>query len=141
MPISSQNQSLELNKDLLDAVRAGDVKNARRSIIMGADVNTIVDFAGAPLIITTFADSFEMASLLLDNGAHINARDIYGKTAVISCVMYRSKRVLKLLIQSNADLNVVDTHGRTALDYAIEHDWKEGARMLWLAGAKRSIEL
>ena len=83
------------------------------------------------LMITT---KYEIASILIKNGANINARDAFGKTALIRHVHNyvnkfayheESRKIIGLLLESGADANVVPYDGKTALKLARKSKDKE----------------
>ncbi len=137
----SSEQIYELNKELLNAIRRGDLNKARRCIIRGANADGIFDLGGTMLSHAVVGDDVNMVRLLLDRGADKDLKDLYGRTALIFTVLYRSKNALELLIDRGADVNLVDLHGKTALDYAIDHGWKEGIAILRSAGGLTSWEI
>src|SRR5262249_16052204 len=60
----------------------------------------------------------EVARVLLDGGAAINARDDRGQTALMGASSYGYEESIKLLIERAADVNLRDNQGRTALMHA-----------------------
>ncbi len=66
-----------------------------------------------------FSGHAEVAKLLIDRGADVNAADSFGgTTALIDAVMVGNGPVLRLLIETGADLDHQNQVGRTALDQA-----------------------
>lgn len=76
---------------------------------------------------------FNVAKLLIGAGIPVDkAHKFSGATPlIVSCIAENVEpRTVKLLLDNGADPAVVDSHGKTALDYAVEYDFKEKARIL-----------
>ena len=76
----------------------------------------------------------DMAQLLLDNGADINAK-CGGYNALMSFV--RNLDIVKWLVSKGADVNVKDDDGKTLLTIAIESGYYDVAEFLIDNGAKK----
>ncbi len=73
-----------------------------------------------PLLVALLRSNQELAQLLLNRGADINAKNEDGVTALME-VLYRGyppKSVVKFLLENGADRKVKDNAGKTAFDYA-----------------------
>lgn len=69
---------------LLDAIRADDLAEVRAQLAGGADPNTPEQTGATPLMLAAaYASSGEMLTLLLDEGADIEATDAVGATALL----------------------------------------------------------
>jgi hypothetical protein len=85
--------------------------------------------------------------MLLQHGADVHARDVYGRTALVDTLhglgMYHyrastttvQKECMQLLIEANADVNGRDNHGRTATHIAVEWGNLEYLQLLISNGA------
>lgn len=80
------------------------------------------------------ADS-DTISLLLRSGAHVNARDRKGRTALMYAARPHFVDAVKLLLHHGANVNARDTEGRTALGWSLSYNSSLRA-MLKRAGAK-----
>jgi ankyrin repeat protein len=62
----------------------------------------------------------EVVSLLLQNGADVNAKDVTGRTALISAAtgFGPNLEVVFLLLENGADVNAKNNDGKTALECA-----------------------
>lgn len=69
---------------------------------------------------------------LLTEGAHINARDLYGDTPLIKAVVAGNEAVVKLLLDNGADIEARDISSKTPIMAAYD---PEVARLLILKGA------
>jgi len=79
----------------------------------------------------------EIAELLIENGADVNARGFLGTATLHSAALDGHKEIVELLIAKGANVNVKDDGGKTPLDYA------EGeiADLLRKHGGKTGAEL
>ena len=59
-----------------------------------------------------------MVSFLIDSGARVNGKDVYGKTPLIIAASKGYFDIAKKLLDSGARLHSSDNEGFTALDYA-----------------------
>lgn len=85
------------------------------------------------------------AEIALDSGADPNARDKYGRTAMMVAIdrarsPLRAEEFVALLLDRGADPNARDTYGRTALMYAAEHGSRKAAALLLDRGADVSAQ-
>ena len=60
----------------------------------------------------------EMAKILLEAGADVNARNGMGGTCLIFAVTFNREGIAKLLIDHGAKTDAVDAQGHTALYHA-----------------------
>lgn len=80
----------------------------------------------------------EVARILLDAGANIEAKDEAGNTALITAASYGNTAVIRLLLEKGANMNATDPDGVTALMAAacdcgvIDKPYTDGALKLLL---------
>ena len=74
---------------------------------------------------------------LLDHGAHVNAKDENGYTALTHAATIGSADIAKVLIDHGADVNEIDNKDVTVLMHALENDHFEVVDILRQAGADR----
>lgn len=88
------------------------------------------DFKVAPLHSACATSNVEMAKLLLQNGANVNAMQMNDITPLHSAAHNGSLEMVKLLVSHHADQNAKTTDGKTAYDMAIEGSFEEIAKLL-----------
>ncbi len=132
-------------KDLFDAVQKGDIDTVIQSIRAGVPINErhFIDrfFAHLSALALAAANGDErMVSMLLENGAQVEPKSEYGKTAL----MYASEGglvpIMRLLINAGADVNRIygddfPHAGSPVLRYAIDSGSIDAVRTLIQAGA------
>lgn len=101
-----------------------------------------------------FKDKLEIITMLINNGADVNARSIdednskkyYGSEKIgidrpiHKAVLLSNIELLKLLISQDADINVEDFYSKTALRMACESGDLEIVQLLLSEGAKQNSE-
>jgi hypothetical protein len=82
----------------------------------------------------------DVASILIDKGVDVRARDEYAGTALHYAAEQERADVVKMLIGAGADVNGRDSLGRTALHYAAWFSSKDVVVALVENGASRNAE-
>jgi ankyrin repeat protein len=83
-----------------------------------------------PLHYAAFAGHGEIAALLLENGADVNARTPNGSTALMMAVYEGKEDVVKQLLARGADPVLKNDRGEGALDWAFKHERLAIARIV-----------
>lgn len=77
----------------------------------------------------------EIAELLIENGADVNARDASGRTPIFYTVYKNLEQMTKFLIARNADVNVLDSNHMSLLQTVIMNNALESSIALIENGA------
>ncbi len=105
--------------EIFDACRRGDL--AKAAVLYEASP-AVINMAGnkgfTPLIVAVYNDQPEMVDFLLLHGAHINAQDAAGNTALMGVAFKGYKAIAKKLIDAGADVNIRNSNGAPALTFA-----------------------
>jgi ankyrin repeat protein len=103
----------------------------------GVPINgSVVAWDGSTALhLATWGDKEDIAKLLIDRKADVNARDKWGATPLHEAAKQENSTVVKLLLDAKADVNAKDKRGKTPLDWAKESD-KEIIELLKKHGGK-----
>jgi ankyrin repeat protein len=126
----------------------------------GADVNASQAKFGTPLMIASglwivrrrvenigkrglpeawkareLAAPLEIATILVQAGAQVNARHLDGRTALMNAVQLGWTDLVRFLLDSGADVNLRDAEGRSVIDYVTPTRDTEIEQLLVAAGA------
>ncbi len=122
----------QLNAQLIDAAKKGQLDFVQQAIQGGAIINTIDDDYGRTALIWAAENGqLEILQYLIEEGANVNAESPGNITALIHAAAHGHLEVVQLLIANGADLNVKKRKGQfSALTYAIVNGHKEVAKLL-----------
>ncbi|MCS7208424.1 MAG: ankyrin repeat domain-containing protein [Fimbriimonadales bacterium] len=134
---------LERNEQLLRAVESGDIEQVRRALAGGAVVNARTKSGLTALSIAIIRGYDEIALLLIEKGASLDARDRSGdrenrhpgNSPVHYAAIYGRARVLQAMLDRGVSPNLRDRNGRTLLMMAAENRHRETVRLLLQRGA------
>ncbi|MDD3065529.1 MAG: ankyrin repeat domain-containing protein [Endomicrobiaceae bacterium] len=107
---------------------AEDNKSQCKSV---ADINSNPKHGVTPLISAVKKNNIEIAKMLIENGADVNA--VGGsekKTAIFFAVSDDNVEMAKMLISKGANLNVTDAYHETPLNIAVEKGNKKMINLL-----------
>jgi ankyrin repeat protein len=94
----------ELNDQLFEAVRKGDVAAVTAALDHGADVNAKFRYGTTALFKAAERGNAEITKILLDRGADTKVKDtFYGATAMSWAIDGKHVQVVRLLLEKNAD--------------------------------------
>ncbi|EAY17329.1 ankyrin repeat protein, putative [Trichomonas vaginalis G3] len=86
-------------------------------------------------VYSTNFDILSLCKYFLSNGANVNEKNEYGKTALHMAVINNYKDIAELLLSNGANINEKDEDGKTALHFAAINNSKEMVELLVSKGA------
>ena len=94
----------ELNDQLYEAVRKGDVAGVTAALDRGADVNAKFRYGTTALFKAAERGNVEITKILLDRGADVNVKDtFYQATAMTWAIDGKHTQVVRLLLEKGAE--------------------------------------
>jgi len=139
-------RTLELSTPLLFAVRSSAALETVRVLLgAGADPNIPGPRGETTLAASVAFSETDVLCELLAGGAHPNARDEKGATALTLTETRRGNprttlSLMAALLQHGADPNLADDNGWTALHYAAQGGDLEAVSLLLASGANAGME-
>ena len=92
----------------------------QRLIGAGADLNTGDKIRATPLFYAVLGGcDGEMIEILLKAGADVDARTVYGHTALMTAAAFGRREVVRLLMEAGADVQARTELGKTVLNGAV----------------------
>ena len=127
------------------ALEAGDVNASIKLIRLGADVNEkrgFGSYGSLHLHYVACHHKFDLAKLLLDNGAAVNATDSDHCTALHVAMKYERPQddMVHLLLSARANPNAQNAKGSTPLHFAAAHGHTSHVKLLLGASANANAQ-
>ena len=94
----------ELQKQVNEAARAGDLDQIQKTLELGANVNGGYYQEGPPLAVAVIALKVEAVRLLVDRGADVNVRGKWEQTPLHLAAFYDSMEITQILVENGADV-------------------------------------
>jgi ankyrin repeat protein len=127
-------------KEIIKAAKNGHV--ARLKELLACDP-TLIDArdrdGSTPLHCATWKGQLEVAALLIESGADVNAHnenDHWGTTPLHAAAHANQAAIAQLLIDHGANVNAADREGRTPMFHTTFHQAKAVAKLLEKLGAR-----
>lgn len=111
------NEQPECARSLQAAVVANDLESVKTLLAEGADVDEKEAASGSsPLITAALFGNVQIAEVLINAGANIDAKNNDGSTALHTAAFLCHPAVVKLLLENGADKSLRNNGGSTALE-------------------------
>lgn len=122
-------------KELLDAVRRGEITAVRQFIRHGAEPTWRDEEGGTALHISVFYNRMDVTNLLLSEGWPVDDRDHKRRTPLHLAAGAGRLEMMEVLLRWKARVDLPDENGHTALHLAALGGHLECARLLLAASA------
>jgi hypothetical protein len=126
------------DQSLLEAVDSGNLEDAREAIQRGANVDLRDDRGRTPLMIAAKGGRLDMARLLVEKGADVNAQSTGKAGSTVLCFATESDNpeLLAFLAGHGADVNAKSRNLATPLYLAVVNERRQATRYLLSHGAR-----
>ncbi|MEN8192844.1 MAG: ankyrin repeat domain-containing protein [Bacteroidota bacterium] len=101
-------QSLQNPDEIYNSALSGNIDKVKKNIGDGYDVNQPNKDSQTLLMLAGFNGHTELCEYLISVGAHVDARDVNGRTALMFASTGPFPETVKLLLKNDADPNSVD---------------------------------
>lgn len=136
--VNSETWAQALDQELLEAAEQGNLKTVTDLIESGASPNAKLQSEGSSALMLASAKGHtEMAKVLIDKGADVNAAKPNGWTALMGAASSGHLDIVKMLVERGADVNARHAYGYTGLKLAKGKNHKQIAEFLVKSGAIR----
>jgi hypothetical protein len=121
-----------------DAARDGDVKKVELLIKNQPSLISSKDekYGQTPLHVAAFNDRLDVAKLLIEHKADVNAKATNGSTPLHLAAAKGNKDIVEMLIENKADVNAVDNDGWSPTHSAVTWGQKDVEDLLSKNGGK-----
>ena len=119
-----RNSEENIDEELIEAVASDDIKEVKRLIKKGANVNArheIFEMSVLHFAMKSGSESEAIVHLLIENGADLNALDGSGRTVLYSALLVHQNGLAEVLIKSGADIDIAPKKGGPPLHFAVEN--------------------
>ncbi len=134
------NAREELDQELLDAAKVGDMSKVKDSVNRGADVNTKDRDGNTPSRNAVLKGHFGIFKYLVENGVSLEGKDHRCGPSICDASYSGNLDILKYLIGKGVDVNESDKNGWTPLHFAAWRGYLEVANFLIEKGANINVE-
>ena len=133
-------QSQDGTTPLLFASGRGNFEATTRLLELGANTELANDYGRTPLLnVVRESGNVEMARLLIEHGADINALDIFGDSPIVLAAWRGYKAIVNLLLDHNAEVPVDGHRGLQLIRYSAKKGLERLMKKLVTGGADLSI--
>ncbi len=129
----------ELARALIDAVVAGDVAAATKSLLAGADPDSRIDGHAPVLFVAAQEGHLEVVRTLLKYKASVDLALSSGATPLGIAAQNGHAGIVRELLEHGAQVDPLSGEGVSPLLLAAQYDQVEAAELLLAAGAKVDI--
>jgi uncharacterized protein len=129
-------------QEFMFAIMSGNIGKIRNSLLKDTSIVSLKDKMQRTLLMEAIIFGKEdIAKLLIENGADVNARETKGWTPLHFAVQSYLPDTVKLLIEKGTDVNATDFFSNTPLHKALSSSAGRGEiiNLLLKAGANKNI--
>jgi len=114
----------------LNAAAAGDSSSVRQMLLQDVDIESRDPMGRSALLLATHNNAIEVARILIDAGANVNAMDNISDSPYLYAGAEGRLEILRMTLEHGADLASVNRYGGTALIPAAHHGHISSIKLL-----------
>jgi ankyrin repeat protein len=124
-----------------NTIQSGKTENVKLQLEHNPDLVHTKDPRGfTPLIFATYFDKEDIAKVLIEHKAPIDATDASGNTALLGVCFKGNLRLVEYLISKGANINATNNNGVTPLIFSVMYNKEAVVRLLLEKGANSSFQ-
>ncbi len=106
--------------DIHTAIMKNDIATVKQHIAAKSNLNVKESYGGStPLITASLFGKTEIAKLLINAGADLNAQNNDGSTALITAAFFCRAEIVKMMLAKRANKTIKNKYGQTAYETVI----------------------
>jgi ankyrin repeat protein/ribosomal protein S13 len=133
----------DVNKELIDAARNGNMDKVKELLGAGANVNYQDEYKSTPIMYAIASEHLDIVKELIARSADITVANHNGATPLHLAASINNIEILKRIIDTHLSerdhLNAQDSRGNTALHHAAEGGYANAVILLLNNGARSTI--
>ena len=139
-PMKDETHATMSDEAFIELCKSGNARVVAEAVMNGANVNAKEKYGDGATALMWVATKghIDIAKLLINHGADVNAKAKYGVTALMGAANDGKTQIVELLLKHSADVNAKcydDYDGRTALMWAAKNGHIEIIELLVEHGA------
>ena len=140
---AADTSSISAGDGIWAASSVGNIEVVKQHLAKGVDIDAVDSVSGiTPLTWAVIRGQSQMAELLVQHGADVNAKNNDGGTSLHAAAFLGRVEIVKLLVQHEADINAKNNDGETPMG-SLKADWGTTefiARLLQIKLDRETVE-
>ena len=140
---AADTPSISAGDGIWAASSVGNIEVVKQHLAKGVDIDAVDSVSGiTPLTWAVIRGQSQMAELLVQHGADVNAKNNDGGTSLHAAAFLGRVEIVKLLVQHEADINAKNNDGETPMG-SLKADWGTTefiARLLQIKLDRETVE-
>ncbi len=134
-PLNTAVSATPSPKDLIAAVKRGDLPDVKVFLEQGVDVNCTDESGYTPLTMAAACDKTEIIDFLVDKGANLEQWGFAGLTPLMWAAYNRKEESVQRLLEKGVNPDARGAYGNTAMIWAMRQGCIEAIPLLISKGA------
>lgn len=127
-----------MRSDVFSASKIGDLREIKKLIYLGHDLNVKDQFDYTPLIYAASNGYIDCVEFLVEYGLSVHDKILDGRTAIHFAAENGENKVISFLLEQGVDINIKSLENDTPINLAAFNGRMETVKFLLESGAKSS---